>query len=359
VGNITATGSPNVFTNGLRAIRAHLDTAKCDKHTDTEKIATGSGKVFINSMPAARVDDKTTCSATITKGSPNVNIGGETVQTDEIHAEDLVPTWVHVAMFVVGAGAAFVLAAPAVAIGGIVGGIAGGLGGGMLGGKLFGEGTDGQKWSMLAGSLLGGWYGAKWGSARMAAGEYPPIAMRSEGLEVAAATEGPRNVPFKRSDLSVSLDESGEGTVNVRAEGEDHTVGLISMTDGSPQFYLDNRVVTSAGESIKLKLEGGSLTEAALEETIAAYQGLYNKPPPSLSGSLADKNLANFRKEFALLRDQNPGKSNQAIADMAIRRISFGANRIKLGYGDLTTKISNFDSNGVPTSVFVNGRPNK
>jgi len=39
---------------GLRAIRAHLDTAKCDKHTDTEKVATGSGKVFINSMPAAK-----------------------------------------------------------------------------------------------------------------------------------------------------------------------------------------------------------------------------------------------------------------------------------------------------------------
>lgn len=161
VGKINATGSPNVFTNGLRAIRAHLDTAKCDKHTDTEKVATGSGKVFINGMPAARVDDKTTCSATITKGSPNVNIGGETVQTDEIHAEDLVPAWVHVAMFVAGAGAAFVLAAPVVAIGGIAGGIIGGLGGGWLGGKVFGEGSDGQKWSMLGGGLLGGWLGVK------------------------------------------------------------------------------------------------------------------------------------------------------------------------------------------------------
>ncbi|MGW8391283.1 PAAR domain-containing protein [Pseudoduganella sp. HUAS MS19] len=359
VGNITATGSPNVFTNGLRAIRAHLDTAKCDKHTDTEKVATGSGKVFINSMPAARVDDKTTCSATITKGSPNVTIGGGTVQTDEIHAEDLVPTWMHVTMLVVGVGAAFVLAAPAVAIGGIIGGVAGGYGGSMLGGKLFGEGSDGQKWSLLAGSLFGGWYGAKWGSARMAAGEYPPTVMRSEGLEAAAAAEGPRNVPFKKSDLSVSLDESGEGAVYVRAEGEDHTVGLISMTDDGPQFYLDNRVVTSAGESIKLKLEGGSMTEAALEQTIAAHQALYNKPPPSLSGSLADKNLANFRNEFAQLRAQDPVSSDQAIADMAIRRISFGANRIKLGYGDLTTDIGNFDANGLPTKVFVHGRPSK
>lgn len=174
VGNITTTGSPNVFTNSLRAIRAHLDTAKCDKHTDAEKVATGSGKVFINSMPAARVDDKTTCSATITKGSPNVNIGGETVQTDEIHAEDLVPTWVHVTMFVVGVGAAFVLAAPLVAIGGIAGGILGGMGGSWVGGKVFGEGSDGQKWSMLGGGLLGGLLGAKGGklwSPKTGAGE--------------------------------------------------------------------------------------------------------------------------------------------------------------------------------------------
>jgi len=164
VGNVNAAGSPNVFTNGLRAIRAHLDSAKCDKHSDTEKVATGSATVFINSMPAARVDDKTTCSATITKGSGNVNIGGATVQTDEIHAENLVPTWVHVAMFVVGAGAAFVLAAPAVAIGGILGGIAGGMGGEWLGGKIFGEGSDGQKWTMFGGSLLGGFFGAKGGA---------------------------------------------------------------------------------------------------------------------------------------------------------------------------------------------------
>ncbi len=161
VGNITTTGSPNVYTNGLRAIRAHLDTAKCDKHTDTEKVATGSGKVFINGWPAARVDDKTTCSATITKGSPNVNIGGDTVQTDDIHAEDLVPTWVHVALFVVGAGAAVVLAGPVVAAGGLAGGILGGMGGGWVGGKIFGEGSDGQKWSMLGGGLLGGFLGAK------------------------------------------------------------------------------------------------------------------------------------------------------------------------------------------------------
>ncbi|WP_426343561.1 PAAR domain-containing protein [Pseudoduganella sp. R-32] len=177
VGKIMRAGSANVFTNRRPAARAHLDYAKCEKHTDNEVIATGSGTVFINGMPAARESDKTSCSAEITEGSKNVNIGGETVQTDEMHAEDLVPTWVHVGLFVVGAGAAVVLGGPLLAAGGLVGGLAGGFGGGWLGGKIFGEGSDGQKWSMLAGSVLGGIFGAKgatWAGGKFTSPKAPP-----------------------------------------------------------------------------------------------------------------------------------------------------------------------------------------
>jgi len=165
VGKIVGACSPTVFINAIAAARAHLDMTECDKHSGSKPIATGSGKVFINSMPAARVDDKTTCSATITEGSKNVNIGGETVQTDEIAPEDLVPGWVHVTLLVVGIGSAIVLGGPLLAAAGLAGGIAGGLGGNWLGGKVFGEGSDGQKWSMLGGSFLGGWFGAKGANA--------------------------------------------------------------------------------------------------------------------------------------------------------------------------------------------------
>jgi uncharacterized Zn-binding protein involved in type VI secretion len=152
----------NVFINGLPAARAHLDFGECSKHPSPQAlVATGSAKVFINGLPAARVDDKTICSAVITEGSPNVHIGGGTVQTDTINPENLVPTWVHVALFVVGAGAAVVLAGPLLAIGGLAGGILGGMGGGWVGGQVFGEGSDGQKWSMLGGSVLGGFLGVK------------------------------------------------------------------------------------------------------------------------------------------------------------------------------------------------------
>lgn len=164
-------GALNVFTTGRPAARAHLDFAMCSKHPQVPALlATGSGTVFINSMPAARVDDKTICSAVVTSGSSNVYIGGPTVQTDQINPEDLVPGWVHAALLVVGLGAAVVLAGPALAVVGLVGGVAGGWGGNWLGGKLFGEGSDGQKWSALGGGFLGGIIGAKgftaWPAAR-------------------------------------------------------------------------------------------------------------------------------------------------------------------------------------------------
>jgi YD repeat-containing protein len=168
----------------------------------------------------------------------------------------------------------------------------------------------------------------------------------------------PRTVSFQRSDLSVTLNaHSREGVVLVNAAGETHTVGLISIVDNSPQFYLDNKVVTSTGESIKLKLEGGSLTQAALEDTISAYKASYGNAPPALSGSLADKNLLNFKNEFSQLRSKNFVLTDQVIGDLAVRNISFGANRIKIGYGGLTTQMGNFNSLGVPTNVSVRATP--
>ena len=163
VGEIIS-GSANVFVNGLAAARAHVDKAECSKHPKPPKVlATGSGNVYVNGMPAVRVGDKTACSADVTDGSANVYIGGGTQQTDEIAPEDLVPGWVHAALLVVGVGSAVVLAGPIVAAFGLAGGLGGGALGGWAGGKLFGEGSDGQKWSMLAGSLAGGWAGVKGG----------------------------------------------------------------------------------------------------------------------------------------------------------------------------------------------------
>jgi uncharacterized Zn-binding protein involved in type VI secretion len=186
-GAIATTGSSNVFVNGLRAARAHVDMVACSKHPGPIPIATGSGQVYINGMPAARVDDKTGCSAVITKGSGNVYIGGGTAQTDTINPENLVPGWVHASLLVVGVGSAIVLAGPVIAVGGLVGAYAGGIGGGWVGGKMFGEGSDGQKWSAIAGSFLGGYLGAKAapGAWEFARGGPPPEAPPVVGTGVA------------------------------------------------------------------------------------------------------------------------------------------------------------------------------
>lgn len=158
-----ADGSPNVFINDRAAIRAHLSSGECDEHSGSKQIvAEGSSKVFINDYPAARIGDRLTCSAEIFSGSSNVFIGGAKRQTDEINPE--IPAWINWVMLGVGAAAIGVLASPAVAIMSTLGALGGGYAGNYLGGRLFGEGSDGQKWSMLAGGLVGGAAGGKGGA---------------------------------------------------------------------------------------------------------------------------------------------------------------------------------------------------
>jgi uncharacterized Zn-binding protein involved in type VI secretion len=157
------TGAPDIFINNRLAARAHADMSICSKHSGTPPIATGSATVIFNNMPAARADDKITCGAVIVEGSPDVSIEGGTVQTDTIQPENLVPAWVHWSLLAAGIGAAVILGGPIVAALGLAGGIGGGMGCGWLGGRIFGQGSDGQKWMMLGGSVVGGIASAKGG----------------------------------------------------------------------------------------------------------------------------------------------------------------------------------------------------
>ncbi|HHX4056766.1 MAG: RHS repeat-associated core domain-containing protein [Burkholderia contaminans] len=85
-----ANGSPDVFINDRQAARAadgaDMDPVQCQDHSGPQMIAQGSDSVYINNLPAARVDDKTTCDGTISKGSPNVFIGGGTKTVRDISA---------------------------------------------------------------------------------------------------------------------------------------------------------------------------------------------------------------------------------------------------------------------------------
>ena len=151
-------GSPNVFINSRAAMRAILSLGLCSDHAGPPQVvAQGSSTVFINSQPASRKEDRMMCGALINDGSPNVFIGGPAV--GEYNPE--IPAWVNWTMLAVGVAATAVLAGPAIAILGAAGGFVGGEVGSWIGGKVFGEGSDGQKWSMLGGSLLGGAGAAK------------------------------------------------------------------------------------------------------------------------------------------------------------------------------------------------------
>lgn len=87
-GKIIGPCSGNVFTNGIKAARAHVDKTVCSKHDKAPPpIATGSATVFINGLPAARVSDKIACGAFIIDGSSNVFIGDSGAQTDTVMPE--------------------------------------------------------------------------------------------------------------------------------------------------------------------------------------------------------------------------------------------------------------------------------
>ena len=72
-GNIVASGTGNVLINDLPAAVA-TDTLICGAPGNI--IMQGSTSVFIGKMPAARVGDPTSHGGQINAGSPNVNIGG-------------------------------------------------------------------------------------------------------------------------------------------------------------------------------------------------------------------------------------------------------------------------------------------
>ncbi|MBO0862151.1 MAG: PAAR domain-containing protein [Chloracidobacterium sp.] len=173
-GKITA-GSPNVHVNSKPQARVMVDIGECKKARPCiPMVATGSGNVYINSHPAARVDDKMTCGAFIKAGSPNVRIGGGTVQY-YLDIESDVPGWVHAVVIGAGVAGALLLGGWA-AIPALVGAFAVGyVGGEALGwvGKRYGEflserfgglPSDWEKSGVFAGQAVGGILGAKGGS---------------------------------------------------------------------------------------------------------------------------------------------------------------------------------------------------
>ncbi|CAI0780351.1 polymorphic toxin type 46 domain-containing protein [Serratia quinivorans] len=247
VTGVLADGSPNVYINGRPAIRAHISTGECSEDGPAKKVvAQGSAKVYINDFPAARINDLLACSAEIHTGSPNVIIGGEQEQTDDIEPE--IPDWVNWTLLAAGAGAAAVLATPAIAILGTLGGLGGGFAGSLIGGAFFGEGSDGQKWSMLAGGFVGGFAGGKGGAKFDAFRQTKAVSARRAYL----------NEKFERTgDINKDINIRGNREIATNFMRKDG-VRESSIDDYLMGINLENRVSVEAVSPGKIAYQNQS-----------------------------------------------------------------------------------------------------
>ncbi|MFD1881392.1 RHS repeat-associated core domain-containing protein [Paracoccus pacificus] len=227
-GPIAAPCSSNVFYNNRAAARAELDGANCTEHPGQPKlIATGAATVFVNQRNAARKGEKTVCDGTISSGSDNVLIGGESVQLLEITPE--IPPWMTTtATVLVIAGTVIALGAGGAAafagggtcalinfagrtIGEFALGYLGGELGGAIGGQLFGE--RGEIIGNFLGSMAAGFGGNKLGN-RASAGH--PVDVASGALfaqETDFALNGPMLLAMRRVWMSSSRETGRTGSM--------------------------------------------------------------------------------------------------------------------------------------------------
>lgn len=198
-------GSVNVFINLQPATMAIQGLGSCTKEYGVpQPLASGAGTVFINSMPAGRVDEKLACSAEIMKGSNDVFFGGESLQLLPIVPE--VPTWLTTSLIVVALGASVVglgMAMAAVGVGITVAGAGGAIFGGEVlsrGGRALGEhlGLKEGYIRMLevGGGAIGGYLGGAGAakSARYAMRDYKPTSVAGVIFKQGWRNASPRTV---------------------------------------------------------------------------------------------------------------------------------------------------------------------
>jgi hypothetical protein len=136
--------------------------------------------------------------------------------------------------------------------------------------------------------------------------------------------QGPLNKAFWHWELTVRLPN---GEVAVFCE-------INIRFRGSPDLNLfpKEAIVKGTGRVVNLEAAGFKWTTEALRAMLESYEAKFGAPPENLGGWLAKSNLRNFQTEFARIRAAKPNASLQEIAQEAVRSISFGKQRLPLGY---------------------------
>ncbi|WLQ17247.1 hypothetical protein O5O45_15100 [Hahella aquimaris] len=119
-----------------------------------------------------------------------------------------------------------------------------------------------------------------------------------------------------------------------------NVLGSIAVYDYGPEFVIEN--ITDDEKVIRLK-DGESITDFFLELGIDKYKSVMgvDVDPPNMNGSLMSKNSDNFKREYIAIKlNHNEGFLDEGEAMReAIKKMSFGRARDKLGYSEFDFEV--------------------
>ncbi|WP_461297026.1 hypothetical protein [Streptomyces harbinensis] len=160
----------------------------------------------------------------------------------------------------------------------------------------------------------------------------PEIAVRESDLYF----DGPE---VKGSSWDVSLKaRTSEGTAlwGYSSMSIDHRGAPDPQ--GPSNYFNKNEADLDDGRTVALRTDF-SISTAGIRLVNEAYEKTFGSTPETLYGTLADKNLLNFQREWHEARRDNPKGKWNSLGKIAVSRISFGRSRIRLGYGEFDVKV--------------------
>ncbi len=167
------TGSPNVFINGRPALFTAGSFASCSKDSGAIPLATGSSTVLINTGMAGREGEKVGCSAvSVAQVSPNVFIGGDSVQDPRVAIQPEVPGWAVTTLQVLGVAGAIAALPYSIAMLGVAGTIGTSVAGAAgsialaLGSRAIGDALGLSESTIRSAEVVGGFVGGMLGGSR-------------------------------------------------------------------------------------------------------------------------------------------------------------------------------------------------
>lgn len=159
--------------------------------------------------------------------------------------------------------------------------------------------------------------------------------VEESNLRETTTADGKRIHYFKQEDIKVKKLYGGEEYF-FYVEHEEEILELayttVDVGESSLEFYINNQF----NDNVLMKSEGFGITGHVLSKSIDLYSDDHGVPPTYLNGVIIKKNLSNFQKEYNDIRIGSPNLNEDEIAVEAVKNISFGRERIKLGYSDIS-----------------------